>query len=140
MRRMVQEMTNQAGRIRIGLLSVAAIQKKNVPSKAANHVAVCSDDPWEQLKELIACLHITAEMVKLFTRCVRCNQNTHVVQRRSVKGRVPDYVWTSTKEFRMCPACRRIYWAGSHRERTRQRIEELFKTKTASKKKTSSPM
>ena len=108
--------------------------KKNAPNLVENRLSVVSDDPLEQLKEVIACLSISVEMVRLFTLCIRCNQKTHGVQRRGVKGRVPDYVWTTAKEFRMCPACRRIYWSGSHMERMQQRIEGLFYTKTASEK------
>ena len=49
-----------------------------------------------------------------FSRCTLCNGVLVRVSREEARGRVPEYVYTTQEAFAQCPACRRIYWRGTH--------------------------
>ena len=51
---------------------------------------------------------------KPFTRCSECNGELVYVEKEKVKDKVPEYVYKTVDEFKMCKNCRKIYWKGSH--------------------------
>src|SRR5262249_24166387 len=51
-----------------------------------------------------------------FQRCVRCNGLLHTISKESVRDRLPLRAAQCYDEFRICPGCDRLYWAGSHYE------------------------
>ena len=85
-----------------------------------------SEDPVEQLRQVrgVFSLNLRAE---LFTRCLECNSVTEEVSKETVQGRVPAFVFQTQSEFHRCPGCGRIYWAGSHHDRMRERLEGWLK-------------
>lgn len=60
----------------------------------------------------------------LFTRCLECNSELQQINKQEVRGKVPAYVFGTQEEFFQCPDCQRIYWAGSHHDRMRERLEQ----------------
>lgn len=60
-----------------------------------------------------------------FTRCMVCNQELAPVSRANVQSRVAPGVAEGHHEFRECPACRRVYWQGSHYRRMQRWITQL---------------
>ena len=60
-----------------------------------------------------------------FTRCMACNEMLRVASREEVSGRILPAVAERYTEFRDCPACRRLYWQGSHYLRMQHWIEQL---------------
>ena len=54
--------------------------------------------------------------IKPFTRCLVCNSELKNVDYSYVKDRVPQYVYKTYSEFKICPTCDRIYWQGTHIE------------------------
>lgn len=89
-------------------------------------VWIRSDDPLDQLRELVSGRWISRGDLRPFTRCLRCNAPIERVARAEVQGLVPDYVWEVQELFGRCPECRRITWRGSHTQRAMERIERLF--------------
>jgi len=68
------------------------------------------------------------DLVRLFqpfTRCMACNALLQEVDVETVRERVPAPVAERHSDFRECPACRRVYWQGSHWARMRRWIEEM---------------
>lgn len=63
----------------------------------------------------------------LLTRCLRCNVPLSDVPKTYVKDKVPPYVYETQERFVECPACGRIYWAGTHREEMLKEIEGMLK-------------
>jgi uncharacterized protein len=61
-----------------------------------------------------------------FRRCVRCNTLLKSVAKESIIERLPTKTRQHYEEFRMCPACERIYWEGSHYEHMRRFIQRIF--------------
>jgi len=58
-----------------------------------------------------------------FARCLRCNGLLRPVDKERINDRLPPKTRQYYDEFRICQACGRIYWEGSHVRRMRQLIE-----------------
>jgi uncharacterized protein len=84
------------------------------------------NDPLQQMVQVVGELDISRSDLKPFSRCLACNMAVVRVDRDVVKGRVPDYVWHHHQVFHRCDTCGRIYWAGSHHERTVNRLEGII--------------
>ena len=56
------------------------------------------------------------------SRCAVCNAALETVSSEEVADCVPPYVLRTQAEFRLCPGCRRVYWAGSHMEMMREQL------------------
>ncbi len=95
-------------------------------SVSQRFIFIESNDPFEQLREVIQATGITRRDILPFSRCIRCNALIRRVSKDFVRKMVPEYVWESHDTFRMCARCRRIYWSGSHTRRSRDIIESLF--------------
>ena len=106
------------------LLTRTASVKKQLRSERL--LLVQSDDPRQQLLEVIRHLGIRPEDIRPFTRCLACNQVIESVEKRSIRDKVPDFVYDSHEHFRQCPRCRKVFWSGSHASRAAQRIRQLF--------------
>ena len=93
---------------------------------AHRQVFIESNVLFEQLVQIIDELAMTIDDICPFSRCIKCNTPKIDVDKESVNGLVPDYIWETHDSFHMCRQCDRIYWAGSHTERTREKIGQLF--------------
>jgi len=62
----------------------------------------------------------------LFTRCLVCNVPVERVERESVRGRVPPYVFETQERFARCPSCDRVYWAATHVDRAREWLARVL--------------
>ena len=91
-----------------------------------NPLLIISNDPFEQLGEVIRFFDLKAMDLRPFTRCTLCNILLMTVEKPKIRGVVPDYIWQMQHEFRKCSGCGRIYWPGSHKERSMIRLEQLF--------------
>jgi uncharacterized protein with PIN domain len=98
--------------------------------KDRHPVFIRDNDPWRQFLQVARELNIVAEDLHPFSRCLACNRKLHDVDRQTVKGRVPDYVWQHHARFRTCDRCRRFYWAGSHPGQMEKRMAAIFSTQS----------
>jgi len=78
----------------------------------------------EQLRAVMKRFSLGRESFRFFSRCLLCNEELVKIERERIRGRVPPYTFETQEEFMICPACSRIYWSGTHRERA----ENWFKT------------
>ncbi len=62
----------------------------------------------------------------LLSRCLECNGLLEDRPKASVRGRVPEYVFSIQDRFVGCPDCARIYWQGSHADRILARLERVL--------------
>ena len=60
-----------------------------------------------------------------FHRCIRCNHPLEPVSKEAVLERLEPLTKQYFDEFQICPACRQIYWKGSHYERMQKLIEQI---------------
>ena len=49
-----------------------------------------------------------------FSRCNVCNRKLERVQKETVRGRVPEFVYATQDSFSSCPQCGRYFWHGTH--------------------------
>jgi uncharacterized protein len=86
-----------------------------------NSFLVEGDHFRDQLRQVVRAFAIDPFALFL-TRCLECNAPLGELTRSEAEGRVPPYVFATQDRFRSCPACGRLYWGGTHRERM---LEEL---------------
>ncbi len=84
------------------------------------------EDNWrKQLAELERRYTLSKEF-KLFTRCAECNSPLVSVTCEEVKDKVPERVYLTATNFKMCPNCGKIYWSGTHVERIKEEFKKIF--------------
>ena len=113
-----------AGKQRILLTRIQRIRDKNLSKEC---IFITSNDPFEQIREVIQALGITQNDIRPFSRCIRCNASIRRIQKDDVRKMVPDYVWETQDTFRICVICHRIYWPGSHTRHSLDIVERLFR-------------
>lgn len=59
------------------------------------------------------------------TRCSICNTPLEKASKKSVKRKVPPYVYDTVGSFSVCPGCGHVYWPGTHYARILARWMEL---------------
>lgn len=93
-------------------------------SRVARGYWLRSDRPSAQLAEVVRRFGLLAA-ARPFGRCLRCNVELTEVDRAEVIDELPPRTRVEFNEFRRCPACRRIYWKGSHYDRMRRLLAGL---------------
>ncbi|MEW6672649.1 MAG: Mut7-C RNAse domain-containing protein [Thermodesulfobacteriota bacterium] len=89
-------------------------------------IVIRSDHYRDQLAEVVRALGLTSASIRPFSRCIRCNSAIMPAGKEGLQGKVPDYIWETHDAFKICQGCQRIYWPGSHIERSLERIGCLF--------------
>ncbi len=87
--------------------------------------SVRETNPRGQAREVLERFDL-ARAATPFTRCLRCNELLAAVSKESVRERLLPATRERYEEFRRCPACDRVYWAGSHYQRMQRLVEELL--------------
>jgi len=80
--------------------------------KGARLLFVQSEELAEQLTQLHRQIGLRA--LAPFSRCPVCNEPLQPLPKDRAWGQVPPYVFVTQDEFRLCPACSRFYWRGTH--------------------------
>lgn len=80
----------------------------------------------DQIVEVLGKLGLKPEPENLFTLCLRCNESLKEAKPEEVRPLVPDYVYRTQRDFRVCSKCRRVYWPGTHRERAMKTLEKML--------------
>jgi uncharacterized protein len=65
------------------------------------------------------------ELIAPFTRCLRCNARLENAAKADVIDKLEPLTKIYYEQFRRCPGCGQIYWAGSHFEKLGKRIEKI---------------
>jgi uncharacterized protein with PIN domain len=78
-----------------------------------------------QLREVFERLDL-ARSARPFTLCLSCNVPLQPIAKGEVEAQLPPRVRERYERFSTCPACRRVYWEGSHWERMRAMVEGVM--------------
>jgi uncharacterized protein with PIN domain len=114
-------------RIRPGtILLTRTRQVQEALGASQRFVFIESNDPRKQVRQVVDELGIEKQDTRPFSRCLDCNVAIENIEKDKIYGQVPDYIWENNTTFQYCPECNKIYWPGSHTERSLERIEELF--------------
>ena len=81
-----------------------------------------------QIEEVLEKLDLRPEQKNLFTLCLRCNKSLMVAKPEEVRPLVPDYVFRTQSEFRVCPGCGGVFWPGTHRDRAMKTMARLLES------------
>jgi uncharacterized protein with PIN domain len=92
---------------------------------ARNHLLIRSEVVDEQVRQVLEELGIRPDPGRLLGRCLRCNVATEPISAEEARNRVPPWIARTQDEYRVCPACGRIYWPGTHVERMKRRLERM---------------
>jgi len=84
-------------------------------------------DSLQQLTEVIQRFDLKPRIAP-FHRCLRCNHLLEPVAKETVLDRLEPLTKLYFDEFQICPACKQIYWKGSHYEKMQELIEQTTKT------------
>ena len=76
------------------------------------HLLLTSQDPIEQLKQVIQTFHLKLDRNSFFTRCLDCNTPIQSVPKAEVRSAVPDYVYRTQDQFHRCPTCGKALLGG----------------------------
>ena len=95
------------------------IEVKTVPS----YILIGVDNPLDQLEELRQKAGLHFEKNRMFSRCIECNLVLALIEKEKVKEKVYPYVYQTQEKFWHCPGCDRIYWAGTHIQRMREKFK-----------------
>ena len=88
-------------------------------------VYIRSDQPVEQIVEVMRRLDLRRS-IRPFTRCLRCSTPLEWVDKAEVLDELEPLTQRFYDDFRRCPSCRRIYWAGTHYERLSRLLDEIL--------------
>ena len=80
---------------------------------------ISSNNTMEQLVEMAAVVNLKSNIPP---RCSKCNGIlSGNVEKESVRGLVPEYIYLRFKKFLRCEDCGGIYWEGSHTKRFKEK-------------------
>ncbi len=65
------------------------------------------------------------ELIAPFTRCLRCNTPLQDAAKAEVIEGLEPLTKIYYQQFRRCPGCGQVYWAGSHFQKLEKRIERI---------------
>lgn len=88
-------------------------------------VCLASNDPKDQVREVIKALRLQPNEKYFFTRCKLCNTMLKRVPLEEVVNQVPDHVLEKHNRFAKCHTCKRVYWPGTHYERIQNTLHTL---------------
>lgn len=80
--------------------------------------------PYEQLREIVE-LYGLAGSIRPLSRCLHCNKLLQPVAKKEIIDRLEPLTKKYYDDFKLCPGCNRIYWAGSHQQRILSNLENL---------------
>jgi uncharacterized protein with PIN domain len=82
------------------------------------------DDPQVQVRQVAETLSLNYDF-KPFSRCLECNRVLVARNKEDVKRLIPAHVFETQTRYTRCPACRRIYWPGTHWQAMGKKIKDL---------------
>lgn len=80
--------------------------------------------PADQLREVILLYGLQNE-TKPFSRCLCCNDVLRPAAKKDIVERLKPLTKKYFDDFHICPACERIYWPGSHRDKMRDYLQGI---------------
>lgn len=98
-------------------------RRKVVSSGRLKMLLIEQDEPAEQVIAVIEKLGLTGQ--DTFSRCLECNAQLEPGLKEEMKERVPPYVFKTQESYMECPACRRIYWKGTHWQGMQDKLEKI---------------
>ncbi len=84
-----------------------------------------AEDIHAQIRQVFTAACIT-DLPGILTRCLSCNEMLQDAEHEGVRDKVPPFVYETQTQFKTCPKCRKIYWAGTHRQSVLRTLRNLI--------------
>ena len=81
-----------------------------------------TNDPQQQILEVLSAFKLRPEANQFFSRCLMCNEALVPIPKGEAEGKVPDFIYRTYDSFHICPRCHRIYWPGTHFQRMKKEM------------------
>ncbi len=99
---------------------------RKLAEECDNAYLVKSETLKKQLHEVIKAFSLKKQHK---SRCAVCNGELKQVEKESIKGNVPFYVYQTHNVFFKCSNCGKIYWKGTHSESIEEFIQTVYRDK-----------
>ncbi len=86
----------------------------------------------DQIVEAVRKLDLRPREDRIFSLCIECNAPLRDASLGEVRAEVPGFVARTQTRFLRCPACRRVYWGGTHRRNMTAEIAALLRAPSGS--------
>ena len=84
-----------------------------------------SEKVQDQIRQVLRATRILS-LPRILSRCLACNEPLSEIAREEVRESVPPYVFDTQANFKFCSQCRKIYWAGTHRQAVLRALDKLL--------------
>lgn len=95
---------------------------------------VRSDSPWDQVAEITHFFGVEKKICP-FRICTLCNSELVSVRKEEVIQDLEPLTRMFFNEFKQCPVCGKVYWAGTHHERIMEKIASCVDPNSSRKNK-----
>jgi len=90
-----------------------------------NYFFVEGDSYKDQIRQVVQ--HFSIDPSAMFlTRCLLCNRFLADTDKGLVENKVPQYVYETQDLFKICPACNKIFWHATHKERMISQLKAIL--------------
>jgi len=95
--------------------------------RGVRHLLIAGESLEEQIRQVWAELDLPplAQPENPVPRCPVCNEVLQAIDVEAARPRVPPYVAETQQAFCLCPACRRVYWRGTHWQHMQRFLKEI---------------
>lgn len=100
------------------------MERRLVTTGRLKAILLETERPEEQICQVMRALKLESRH-RPFSLCLEDNQPLEERSREQVEGRVPPYVFKTQDYYMECPACRRIYWRGTHWQAMAKLLDSL---------------
>ena len=100
------------------------MERRLVTTGRLKAILLETERPDEQICQVMRALKLESRY-RPFSLCLEDNQPLEERSREQVAGRVPPYVFKTQDYYMECPACRRIYWRGTHWQAMAKLLDSL---------------
>lgn len=88
-------------------------------------IFITSDHVAEQVQQVLKAFRLTPDEARPLSRCLACNTLLEQIEKATVEGEIPDFIFHTQQEFARCPHCRKVYWKGSHHQNILKRLSQI---------------
>ena len=88
-----------------------------------------SEDPVEQVRQLVAMGLVEPDLRLKMHRCSVCNTILRKAKKQEIEGCSYAPKDKAGKKFAWCPVCGRLFWMGSHATNLEEKLKEISPVK-----------
>jgi uncharacterized protein len=100
------------------------MKRRAITTGRVKAILVSGDNSESQMHVVMDQLGLP-DKARPFTRCMVCNAELEELDRSKAEGLVPERVNEVQDQYMVCPACRRIYWRGTHWKAMTDKLHEF---------------